>query len=250
MNISILGDSISSYAGVSNGSAADTSNSTIKDNAVYYPNSHSTTLAQNETYWGRIIAKYGMNLLVNNSASGSRVMEDVDASRPAGIKRCIELHDNTGDDEGTNPDIIAVYMGTNDLTQKKDVGNVTEDTYTAVKDGEGNYITPTTFTEGYIIMLDKIKATYGTSKVFCFTLLPSDYNTDTLLNQYNARIRTIAAHYGFTVVDIAAGSGITRANNGKYMDGSHPHANGHALLADTFEEALMLKYATFKTFSN
>lgn len=245
-NVSILGDSISTYEGISNNGAL---NSTISINAVYYPTRHAADdqFAASETYWSRIIAKYDMNLLVNNSASGSLVVEDVDDTRPSGIKRCTELHDNRGENAGTEPDIIAVYMGTNDLNKGKPLAELNDDIYAAVMKEDGTYITPTTFTEGYIIMLDKITKRYSNADVFCFTLLPSDRTVYALLNQFNDQIRTIAAHYGLTVVDIAEDSGITRANRAKYMRGSHPGAEGMGLIADVFDEALIAKYGDSKT---
>ena len=104
-NFSLIGDSISTYAGYSN-NAAET-NSTIGSNAVYYGNKNKT-ITVNDTWWMQTVNETGMNLLVNNSWSGDKVSE-------LGINRATQLHDNTGSNAGTTPDIIAVYIGINDI---------------------------------------------------------------------------------------------------------------------------------------
>ena len=70
--ISILGDSISTYAGVSNNTAY---NSTIGKNAVYYRADGSTLkVCLSDTWWQQAIDALDMKLLVNNSWSGSTVL--------------------------------------------------------------------------------------------------------------------------------------------------------------------------------
>ena len=49
--LSILGASISTYGETSNGAAADTTNSTIRNNAKYYPHSVVTDVELNDTWW-------------------------------------------------------------------------------------------------------------------------------------------------------------------------------------------------------
>ena len=69
--ISILGASISTYAGTSNGAAADTTNSTIRSNAKYYPHSVVTDVELADTWWMQVAEDLDLRLLVNNSWSGS-----------------------------------------------------------------------------------------------------------------------------------------------------------------------------------
>ena len=242
--ISILGDSISSYPNVSNGTMAATTNSTIENNPYWYNRDKKHLDSWTKTYWGRMIEKYEMSLCVNNSASSGWLTQDNGDTRPAGITRCVQLHDDTGEDAGTEPDIIAAYLGTNDLINSVEVGELTDDTYSSVKDAEGNYITPTTFTEGYIIMMDKMVERYKNADIFCFTLLPTSAtanNTD-LRSEYNARIRAIAEHYEATVVDIAENSGITNDNYKANFEGSHPLYQYIYKVSRVFENALKTKY--------
>jgi hypothetical protein len=68
--ISILGDSISTYSNYSNGTASSTTNSTIKNGVVYYPRSGFDVTAES-TWWHQAAQELEMDILVNNSWSGS-----------------------------------------------------------------------------------------------------------------------------------------------------------------------------------
>ena len=238
--LSILGDSISTYTGVSNSTATNTT----LGGSVEYNGVKGNVTSMDQTYWGQMVAKYNMNLLVNNSAGGNRLMDDSGylITVPAGYKRVEELAANTGSLNGQKPDVIFVHMGTNDYIGKKALGEHTDSTYTGVVDGEG-FKTPTTFTEAYIITLEKIKKLYPEADVFCFTLTPSDYNKDfTLLDSYNARIREIVAKYAnVTLVDTTGA-----INTSNYMsltyDNTHPNAAGMTAIAKKLEEALGKRY--------
>ena len=69
--ISILGDSICTFEGVSSGIAAETTNSTIKNNRDYYRPGR-TEVNLNDTWWMQACERLGTKLLVNNSYSGTR----------------------------------------------------------------------------------------------------------------------------------------------------------------------------------
>ena len=111
--ISILGDSISTYANYSNGTAAGTANSTIKNGAVYYPRSGFDVTAES-TWWYQAAQELEMDILVNNSWSGSCLLNTRSGTVGAYVDRCVQLHDDTGDNAGQMPDIIAIFLGTND----------------------------------------------------------------------------------------------------------------------------------------
>ena len=113
-NVSILGDSISTYEGYSNDYI--NTNSTIKNNRSYYKESNHIMEVTN-TWWLRTINLLDMNLLVNNSFSGDKVTT-------GGLIRSKELHDNTGDNKDTLPDIIFVYIGMIDSVDKVNMGNI------------------------------------------------------------------------------------------------------------------------------
>ena len=113
--ISILGASISTYAGTSNGAAADATNSTIRNNAKYYPHSVVTDVGLNDTWWMQVCEDMGLRLLVNNSWSGSALLHERSGTVGAYVDRCVQLHDDTGDNAGEEPDIIGIQMGSNDF---------------------------------------------------------------------------------------------------------------------------------------
>ncbi len=242
--LSILGDSISTFTGVSNSAA----NNTTLGGSVEYDGSKGNVTSMDHTYWGRMLAKYDMKLLVDNAAGGSLLLEDggYQISVPAGYKRVEQLAANTGSLNGTQPDVIFVHMGTNDYINHKTLGECTDSTYTDIHEGDG-YKTPVTFTEAYIITLEKIKKLYPEADVFCFTLTPSDWNKDfTMLDAYNARIREIADRYeNVTLVDTTGA-----INTGNYTsltyDNTHPNKDGMTAIANKLEASLIDRYVKKK----
>ncbi len=165
-----------------------------------------------------------MNVLVNNSYSGDKVTG-------GGQTRCEELHDNTGDNAGTNPDVIAVYLGINDFD-----GGVSSET----------------FKSSYDTMISKIVAKYNnadnstSADIYLFTLLPNNVKRDdTTLLAYNTAIREIAEKYGCTVVDLYENSGITVSNMSQYTNASdclHPNMAGMDKMTECFWNTLYSKY--------
>lgn len=122
--VSILGDSISTYNGVSNNSKY---NSTLNKNIGFYPISDVTSQA--ETWWQQVIDILGMKLCVNNSSGGGRILSDEKLSTTSNGKftsylrnvaaykeRCINLHNI----DGEKPDVILVFLGTNDFSYHLD----------------------------------------------------------------------------------------------------------------------------------
>ena len=112
--ISILGDSISTYTNFSSGIAAETTNSSVLNNLVWYGYDPSQPIfggsSVDSTWWQRTINTLGATRLVNNSNSGESVYNALNW-------RCMQLHDDTGDNAGEIPDIIFVYLGTNDINR-------------------------------------------------------------------------------------------------------------------------------------
>ena len=203
--VSILGDSISSFAGVCNDASV---NSTIANNRPYYPDSR-VELTQGETWWQKTIDALGMRLLVNNSSSGSCVLEDSDNATAAYKDRAVQLHNSK---TGETPDYIFVFLGTNDFSYyNKTLGSADAVNYdeliTDNQDGSYSYATPNTTCEAYVIMLHKMTLRYPDAEIFCMTLLPRrnpdydgayDFGAPT---SFNNDIKKIANRFGCTVVD-------------------------------------------------
>ena len=208
--ISILGDSISTFEGYSNNPKRNT---TTQNNKVYYGGEGNTgskyPFRVEDCWWYKSANAAGLRVLVNNAWSGDRVAR-------FGLTRCEQLH---SDVLNLNPDVIAVYIGTNDYNHKLSV----EDFY-----------------KYYSTMVEKIKKKYQ-AKVFLFTLTPNGrcikYGRSLEeLPLFNQQIKAVAKQYDCTVVDLYTHSGITEENYLQYtFDGDlHPNVQGHDMIANCF----------------
>ena len=256
--VSVLGDSISTFNGYSNDA---TVNSTIGGNAPRYdagsadtkPGSYCLLESVNSTWWMGFADRSGMKLLVNNSWAGSQVFggqtSDGRIIPPAYLERCVNLHDNTTDNNPDNepicPDVIFVYLGINDYNFNRDqVGSGAVD-YANLVNSDGTYVVPSSFGEAYGILLHKMQAAYPNAQIFAMTLLPENlYSVNmTAWEQHNAYIRAAAQYYNVPVVDLASDCAITWENYSGYMiDKIHPTTAGMKLIADCIEETLQAYY--------
>lgn len=233
--ISILGDSISTFEGISSGEASETTNTTIKDNRDYYKTGRfEVTL--NDTWWMQAKEALGAEILVNNSYSNTTIFSPFSNNNETTgyLSRPYNLHDNTGENAGQEPDIIAVYIGTNDISYHKSrLGSYAEiDFDTLILESNDSFIyqNPTTSAEAYAIMLHKIINTYKDAEVYCFTLLPRNTESKSDINlqkSFNETIKEIANHYGCFTVDLYNDSGITadEENYSRYLLDSYLHPN-------------------------
>ena len=193
--LSILGDSISTYDGwIPEGCA------------VYYPMSGMLTDVS-QTWWMRLLDDTGMELCSNGSSSGSTCVGDslsIDEPKYGCSDYRISLL--TGQ-QGKMPDIIIVYMGTNDLLMGKPIGD--NDGTEFVEEGMiGD------FSDGYTMMLDKLESHYPAAQIYCCTLVQvGTWGTKqpfiTLTNNlgltaedYSKQIEKIAQNRGLPVIDL------------------------------------------------
>lgn len=231
-SISFLGDSITTYQGYSNNTNY---NSTIGNNAVFY---NSSQLSVDDSYWKRTVDELKLDLIVNNSWSGSRCTGSV-ASSGCGT-RPTQLHNNLGEE----PDIIVVYIGINDFDANVAVGayNNVNDIYNSKTK---TYIGDTSkFAQAYATMIHKMKRRYPEADIYVCNLLPNNKNTDyTLLNMYNVYIERIANEFDCTLVDFYNDSGINQNNFTAYMlDGLHPNVGGNRMMSKCLINKLLEKY--------
>lgn len=263
ITISILGDSISTYENASSGLAAETTNTTIKNNRDYYTDDRND-VKLNDTWWMQAAQTLGAEILVNNSYSGSRLFyTDSDNSASGFYSRPYNLHDNTGDNAGQEPDIIAVYMGTNDITHnKKYLGTYESINYaTLIREINGEYVykTPQTSAEAYAIMLHKISVTYENAEIYCFTIIPrvsSKLSNAAIIDDFNNTIKKIAEHQNCYIVDLCNDSGITKNDDiiKRYLYDAYLHPNRKGM--DAIESAFISsvytnsKYTENKTIHN
>ena len=253
-NVSILGDSISTFVGYSNNST-DT-NSTIRNNYVSYgENKDIPTLSSvDETWWMQVINQLEMQLCVNNSSGGSKVLGNgTNNIQSAYIDRCKQLHDDTTDnnDGGTiiNPDYIMVYLGVNDASGNVDTGSFDsinwETLITSNNDGTYTYGTPSNFAEAYAVMIHKMTIKYPNAKIFVFNL-GKDFSGNGKLDSYNNTIAKVAEKYGCYLADMTASkmSGTGYANY--TSDGVHPTAIGMDVMTEVMIDAMYKAYLQSK----
>jgi len=228
--ISILGASISTYTGISN-NAGD--NATIGDNAVYYTAGRHGVYAE-DTWWMQAVNDLGLELLVNNSWSGSSLLYERNGTAGAYEDRCVQLHNQ----EGEEPDIIAIQMGTNDFQYYKEtLGNANIDYDTLIasnEDGSYTYASPATSLEAAAIVLHKISVRYPKAEVYYLNISQRVDGTDALIQSFNAELKQVVEHFGAHIVDIY-GSAITMENFDTYIGDGRVHPN--KLGMDAYTEA-------------
>lgn len=138
--LSILGDSVSTYRGLSNDGNA---NAATAENACFYKD----PFPSEKTYWMMVMKELGLGLCVNNSYSGGNLCG---RDNPySGVNRACEL----SRDDGEEPDLIIVFMGLNEL---------------------GRGVEVDVFSAYYEKALMTIKEKYPQAKVCCINLPDRD----------------------------------------------------------------------------
>ncbi len=232
-HFSILGDSISTLAGCN-----------PKGYKVFYADENcekSAVKEMQDTWWGKVIDFFGGELLVNNSWSGSRVTKlpnkyyFSDNLFPSGCsnERTGGLHIN-----GVKPDVIIVYLGTNDWAN----GIPTLEYWENSGDYEnwlGTKLLPNEecFDVAYDQMLTKLSSNYPNAEIWCCTLCKSFMSSNPNfvfpcsyagihIDKYNEIIRVAAQNKGCKIIDIAS-----KEIEYDAFDGTHPNCYGMENLA-------------------
>ncbi|MBQ8804354.1 MAG: family 43 glycosylhydrolase [Tyzzerella sp.] len=243
--LSILGDGISMCTGMPNnpdGTSTATNNSTtaVNNASSIYGNPLNFGIKDDwtKTYWGRSLETNNMQLLVNNSVSGGKLYEDANATtHKAGYKRAGELHANTGALSGEKPDVIYLYMGTEDRKQT----------------GVNNRISE--FEQRYRETLNMFVSKYPDAEIFCFTTMAysesgkywgdgttASQSATPRMQMVNASIRKITSEYeNATLVDIADIIKNDDTFNSHFpTTGTYitPMASTHKKIAERLQEAL------------
>ena len=232
--VSILGDSISSYAGWSNNTQT---NSTLGSNGPHYKDGWSG-FTVDDTWWKQLIDSAGMSLVVNNSYAG-------DTMQGGGQSRCLQLHNNSG----VNPEVICMFFGINDVWRT-----------------DNRYPTPLTeqgFKNAFDSIIAKMQEKYKGVPIFVATYLPYEWwsspptgpgpsvifkKTAEELEVFNDYIRQkVKANDGLYLVDLYKDSGITFDNYKNYYvdetkDGVgrwlHPNKEGMDKITQCFYNAM------------
>ncbi len=229
--VSILGDSISTFKEYIPAGYYD-----------FFPENGQVSDVE-DTWWKQVIDDKGWTLYVNGSSSGAACVGDSTGTDNPQCG-CNELR--TGGlygPDGEAPDVILVYMGTNDLLQSIPMGD---------NDGTGQVAegAVSTFADAYTLMLDKLRVKYPSASIYCCTITQiGNYGTSTpyveFVNgegltaaDYSARIIQIAENKGLPVIDLYH-CGITVDNlHNTSADGVHPTPEGMKYIAEAVRKVL------------
>jgi lysophospholipase L1-like esterase len=231
--ISIVGDSISTFKGA------------IPEGYYDFFPENGTVGSIKETWWRQAFEELNLELCVNASSSGATCAGDSTSAENPQVG-CDEFRTGgLADAAGNAPDIILVYMGTNDLLESIPMGS--NDGTTQVSDG-----VIANFSDAYTLMLDKLRAKYPQAKIYCCTILPvGTWGTDGAMipfcngadgglqaSNYADKIRQIAENKGLQVIDLYS-CGVTMENILEMTsDGVHPTPAGMRCIAGKVEECL------------
>lgn len=269
--LSMMGDSISSFAGVTNNTDY---NAALYNNRTYY----STTQMNDYTqmYWGRLAEDCGMEICVPNGWSSSRVYgggsgdPDVDEANKGKSDNMLLRSTTLHNAQGQEPDVILLYMGVNDIghsatwsdlydrlaargskTQKEVVEEWlvgVHDTYNKNKDQITPGKTYTSWEAAYALSLERMLYNYPDAEIYMVNLTRTHNasRTEELLNKANTCLAALADYYGATIVD-QANSTVNYENCHLYgadeanPTALHPNIRGQAALTKLIVETLYEK---------
>lgn len=206
-NISVLGDSISTFQGYSPVSG------------FYYGPAFGDVTGvgrAEDCWWMQVIQASGGELLCNDSWAGSTVSVQGGVMPACSVSRLRRLSK-----DGVMPDSILIYTGLNDVDRR---------------------VPPEAFGADYDQMLRRLRELYPQAQVTCGTLLAGYLGASPFqqfaffqqrLEPYNQAIRGAVEAHGCRLADMAA-LGKEYAS----MDGLHPNGEGMRQLAELWLESV------------
>lgn len=203
--VSFLGDSISTFYSPSSPVNSDYTG----ENEFYYPTYSTTVKNVTQTWWYQVIDKTNTILGVNNSLSGSDLVNSAST----------DTRLNKLDDKGI-PDIIIINIGTND--------NV-------------NGHSKATIEAAYRLTINRLKNKYPNAIIFCCTLGYSAYTgynyNDKKRLAINEIVNTLSKEFNIGIIDIAS---VQTLETYKSIlgDNLHPNANGMTIYANEAVRAI------------
>ena len=278
---SLMGDSISTFSGVTNNPAV---HSSLVHNRVHY-SINTTVYDYTKTYWGKLSVDTDMDLCVINAWSGGKVYGGNNDLIDNMLTRSYNLSTNAG----KNPDIIFLYYGINDMlnspssanskSESDYTGNLpTGDLYQRLQSKSAGQTDkqvveawfaevrqkatlagydpadPDTIVRGetyitwegaYALALQNIKNTHSEAEVFCFTLAECNHGSSgqPRMDKANTIIRALAEYFEVGLVDQSKCE-INKQNSHIYARdayGLHPNGRGHAAVTKLIVETLYEK---------
>lgn len=234
--LSISGDSICSYNGQNPAGYQ-----------YYYPNGDVNNVSK--TWWKMLATELGLDIIANASWAGGRVAGDSQGSGYYGLSDT-RVADLKGANNET-PDIIIVYLGTNDWNASTTLGSF--DSHDDIP-AEGVI---TSVAPAYALMLYKLRVAYPKAQIYCIlnmegrklpddTTYPVENSNGDTIHEFNHSIAEIAHIFGAHIIDLET-SGINFWNIGDYTIDSintHPNYAGMKIIKDVVKMKLL---ETFKT---
>ncbi len=228
--ISIMGDSISTFAGY-----IPTADGFNREHLPRYPQADLLTDV-NETWWMQVVDQLDAKLGINDSWRGSTLSGAVpvttgDTGENAAMSNLTRIQ-NLGSN-GT-PDVILLYGGTNDLAHVSKVG--TFDPFTAPAEADLTTRKWDNLADGFMHTILRIRHYYPEATLVA--MLPTytkSYYSNEKLAQGNEVMAQICEHYGIPYVDLRD-SGVTAE---QLPDGIHPGKDGMDMITEAVIEALL-----------
>lgn len=204
--VAILGDSYSTFRGF-----------IPEERECYYPSPERVddVLVVEDTWWHQLFAKRNMNLLFNDSWSGSTVCKDVRDCHPPESAFVLRMKKSLSPTKAgeQSPACILLFGGTNDSWLGRELGHLTYQNWT---EQDLRQVLP-----AYCYMLDYVCKSNPDATVFCI-----------LNTQLNPRIHegilTACRHYGAVAIEL-------HDINKKC---GHPSCLGMRQIAQQIDEAL------------
>lgn len=269
--ISVMGDSISTYMGWSDKyPIADESCQNRYGEPYYGPagaDVHNTDLLVTDTWWHQAATELGASILMSNAGNSTGLLH---ASYPANADWDLYLKELLAyksrpyymGRDGQSPDVIALYIGSNDVAKCKtsEFGAVDAVDFDALIQKTGStytYAEPKTVAEAYCILLHKLTVTYPDAEIYCFAVLPNAGGTVATINKrlaacvpFNDMIRGVAKRFGAFVVDLPGvfaldpdGDGVAAEEaaasfQNYFHNDPHPNAAGFDIITRAFVNAV------------
>ena len=159
------------------------------------------------TWWMQVINKMGGTLFANNSYSGSCVSGG--SSSATKLMSRLEYTQISGE----TPDVILIYMGSNDCASSG--------------------ITANGFDKDYSTMIENLKILCPNSEIILMTLLTSPFYDVEDQKEYNDIIISKAEEFDLEVLDLSKAS-----LAGHLVDSAHPAYSGMQVFANKVIEEL------------
>ena len=228
--VSILGDSISTYAGW-----IPTADGVNREHAYTYPREDLLTDVT-ETWWYRVIDGLGAKLGVNDSWRGAMVTGAmaVTTGDTGGNSAYYNLTRIRNLGSNGTPDVVIIYGGTNDYGNLDGLGGFDPDLLPGAVDLDGTFTA--NLAEAYAQTILRIRYFYPEARIV--SILPgptAKYYGDDRLAEGNAILAAVCERYSVDCVD-PRDFGLTL---GDLPDGIHPGPGGMKKIADAVTAMLL-----------